>query len=172
MAHPDDLLGPGEHVVIDKHPHWRALFLPVVASVALALGGASLAGPVSALTWATTAWFVLAGVTAVLVAWLVVAPVLRWLTTHFVVTDRRVMCRIGVVRKARLNLPLELVHDVRFEQGALDRLLGCGTLVVESAADGPLEFDDIPAVAEVRAALGRVLDGGHLQEGRSTNGRA
>ncbi|GAA1277878.1 PH domain-containing protein [Saccharothrix xinjiangensis] len=172
MAHPDDLLEPGERVVIHKHPHWKALSVPVAVPAALAVGGTWLAGPVSVLSWSTTAWLVLTGIAAVLVAWLVVTPVLRWRTTHFIVTDRRLMCRIGVVKRARLNLPLELVRDVRFEQGAVDRVLGCGTLVIEADADEPLEFDDIPAVVEVRAALGRLLDGGHLQEGRSTNGRA
>jgi membrane protein YdbS with pleckstrin-like domain len=172
VAHPDDLLGPGERVVVRKHPHWKALSVPVAALAALAVGGTWLAGPVSDLPWAATAWLVLAGVAAALVAWLVVVPVLRWRTTNFVVTNRRVMCRVGVVRRARLNLPLEQVRDVRFEQGAVERLLGCGTLVIGSTADEPLEFDDIPAVAEVCAALGRVLDGEHLQEGRSTDGRA
>ncbi|QFZ23252.1 PH domain-containing protein [Saccharothrix syringae] len=177
MAHPDDLLGPGERVVIHKHPHWKALSAPVAVLLVVVLGGTWLAGPVSALSWAPTAWLVLAAVAAVLVAWLVVAPVLRWGTTHFIVTDERVMCRMGVFSRARLNLPLAMVRGVRFRQGAVDRLLGCGTLVVDPAdpvgpADGPLEFDDVPGVVEVRATLERVLGGAHRQEDRSTDGRA
>lgn len=161
MAHPDDLLEPGERVVIRKHPHWKALFVPVVVPVVLAVAGSWLVEPVSSLTWATTAWFVLAAVAAALVAWLVVAPVLRWCTTRFTVTTERLMCRVGVVRRARLNLPLDMVRGARFEQSGLDRLLGCGTLVVDSDAEEPLEFDDIPDVAAVHAVLCRELDGEH-----------
>jgi hypothetical protein len=43
---------------------------------------------------------------------------------------------------------------VSFRQGVIDRLFGCGTLVVESPGEqGRLEFDEIPEVRQVQGVL-------------------
>ncbi|MFI9007442.1 PH domain-containing protein [Actinosynnema sp. NPDC053489] len=175
MAYPDDLLSTGEHVVIHQHPHWKTLVGPVLALVVVVGGGAYLAVQVADLGWATVAWAVLAALVVVLLAWLTVAPLLRWRTTHFIVTSERVMYRIGVFRRTGLDIPLRRVNSVRFEHGPLDRVLGCGTLIIESASDEPLEFDDIGQVEKVHSALYREIDDdadGHRTEDRVTDGRA
>ncbi|MGM1060301.1 PH domain-containing protein [Saccharothrix sp. Mg75] len=176
MAYPDDLLSPSEHVVTHKHPHWKALLVPVVVLLVVLVGGTWLAVLAADLTWASTAWLVLAAVSVALLAWLVLAPVLRWRTTHLVVTTERVMWRMGVVRRVSLDLPLRRIDSVRFEQGVTDRLLGCGTLVIDSASDTPLELDDIPDVEAVNSLLQREIndnpDDDHQPEDRVSDGRA
>ena len=54
------------------------------------------------------------------------------------------MAREGVFKRTGLDIPLARINSVRFEHSLLDRVLGCGTLIIESASDEPLEFDDIP----------------------------
>jgi len=42
---------------------------------------------------------------------------------------------------------------VQFRQSLFERMFGVGTLVMESASDDPLEFEDIPGIEEVHALL-------------------
>lgn len=153
MAYPDDLLVEDEQVVVHRHPHWKMLLVPVVVLL-LVVGVASfLAALVSAQTWAPWAWLGLGAAGLALVGRFTVYPVVRWRTTHFVVTDRRVLVREGVFTRRGMDIPLKRISSVRFRQGLLERMLGAGTLVVESDSDESLEFDDIPGVRHVHAVL-------------------
>ena len=158
MAYPDDLLSSGEHVVIHKHPHWKMLIFPVFWLLVVVALGTYLAGLVGDQSWATIAWIALAVIGVVLILWLTLAPVVRWRTTHFIITSDRVMYREGVFKRTGLDIPLARVNSVRFEHSLMDRVLGCGTLIIESASDEPLEFDDIPSVEKVHTMLYREVN--------------
>ena len=158
MAYPDDLLSSGERVVIHKHPHWKMLLFPVFWLLVVVALGTYLAGLVEGQSWATIAWIVLTVIGVVLIMWLTVAPLVRWRTTHFIVTSDRVMAREGVFKRTGLDIPLSRISSVRFEHSLLDRMLGCGTLIIESASDEPLEFDDIPSVEKVHTMLYREVN--------------
>lgn len=153
MAYPDGLLAEGEVVVIHRHPHWKMLVLPVLTFLLIVAVGAFAAAVIRDQPWALTGWLVIAGAGLVLVLWLTVTPVVRWRTTHFVVTNRRVLVREGVLSRQGIDIPMSRIHSVRFRHTLLERLLGCGTLIIESASDEPLEFTDIPGVERVHAVL-------------------
>ena len=78
---------------------------------------------------------------------------IRWRTTHFVVTSRRVLVREGVLTRQGIDIPMARINSVQFRQNLFERLLGCGTLIIESASEEQLEFDDIPGVERVHALL-------------------
>lgn len=157
MAYPDELLSENEYVVIHKHPHWKMLVLPVLVLLATVGVGAYLASLVSDQSWHLIAWIVLAVIGAVLIVWFTVVPLIRWRTTHFVITSQRVLVREGVLSRSGIDIPLARVNSVQFRHTFFQRLLGCGTLVIESASDEPLEFDDIPQVERVHSLLYREL---------------
>ncbi|MFV0634945.1 PH domain-containing protein [Demequina sp.] len=157
MGYPRALLAPDEEIVVDRHPHWKALFWPIVVSV-LTIAGVSLLW-----WWLANSNFndglemglsIAAGVVfAVLIGWLAVAPWIRWRTTHFVITDRRVIFRTGVFTKTGIDIPMQRINTVQFRHGLIDRMFRTGTLIIESASDDPLEFEDIPDVEKVHALL-------------------
>lgn len=153
VAYPDDLLVPGEQIVMHKHPHWKMLVVPVAVLVVVVAVGAFLAVLVREQTWAHAAWVALAVLGVLVVLWRTVGPVLRWRTTHFVLTDRRVLVREGLFTRTGIDIPMTRINSVQFRHGLLDRVLGTGTLVIESASDEPLEFDDVPQVERVHALL-------------------
>lgn len=153
MAYPDDLLVSGEQVVVHARPHWKVLVLPVLAFLVTVGLGTYLAGLISDQSWATWGWLVLAAVGLALVGWLTVVPVAQWRTTHFVVTTRRVLVREGVISRHGIDLPMSRINSVRFHHTMIERLLGCGTLTIESASDEPLEFEDVPHVERVHGLL-------------------
>ncbi|MBT0568485.1 PH domain-containing protein [Williamsia sp. CHRR-6] len=157
MGYPENILADGEHVVLHKHPHWKALVVPtLIFLVATALAGVG-AGYVVGSDLGQTTKVVLGSVIAAL--WLVISvwffgrPLISWRTTHFVLTDRRVTFRNGIMTRSGIDIPLQRINSVEFRHGLVDRMLRTGTLIIESASDDPLSFDDIPQVEKVHALL-------------------
>lgn len=157
MGYPDNLLADDEHVVLHRHPHWKRLVLPVLALLLSTALAAFLAAVVSRTGWQPTARTVVSAVIGaiwlLLVIWLTVRPFFAWLTTHFVITDRRVMYRHGVLNRAGIDIPLARINSVEFTHRLRDRMVRTGTLIIESASQDPLEFHDIPQVEQVHSLL-------------------
>jgi uncharacterized membrane protein YdbT with pleckstrin-like domain len=155
----DDSLSEGEHFVLRLHPHWktimRPLFLLLVIIVAVAVllvilpSGHNLALARIAI-----------GAVAVLAAiiWCAV-PLLRWRTTTYELTTRRLRLRRGILSRQGRDFPLIRISDVSFSHGFIDRMLGCGRLVVESAGEhGQLVLNEIPEVERVQATLFQLVE--------------
>lgn len=161
MGYPQDVLTDDETVVVHQHPHVKALLAPGLTLVVVT----ALAG--WGLTWSTgdsvsdgtaTAVGIAAGaVWLAALVWFLVKLV-SWRTTHFVITDRRVMFRQGVITRSGIDIPVLRINSVQFRHGLVDRILRTGTLIIESASDDPLEFEDIPRVEKVHALLYARLD--------------
>jgi uncharacterized membrane protein YdbT with pleckstrin-like domain len=155
---PESSLADGEQPVLLLHPHWKTLIRPVLVAVlvvAIALVAEVIpSGSGQAVTRAAI------GVVAVVfvMAWLIV-PVLRWRTTTYELTTKRLRTRFGILTRKGRDIPLTRINDVSFEKGLLDRLLGAGRLVVESAGEhGQIVLRDIPHVADVQATLFRLVE--------------
>ena len=153
MPYPDGLLRGDERVVVHKHPHWKMLVLPVLAFLIIVGLGCYAAGWITGQPWRLYGWIALAVLGGLGVLWLTVTPLLRWRTTHFVLTTRRVLVREGILSRRGIDIPINRINSVQFRHSFIDRILGCGTLIVESASDEPLEFDDIPQVERVHSLL-------------------
>jgi uncharacterized membrane protein YdbT with pleckstrin-like domain len=140
MPFPRRLLIEGEELVLDRRPHWIALVGPALVAIV----GLIVAAWVSS----TTAFDGLVWLPwVVYVVVLLVYPLPRlisWLTSNFAVTSDRVIHREGFIAKRSMEIPLEAINDVRFDQGIIDRMLGAGTLVIQSASEqGRQVFDNI-----------------------------
>lgn len=158
MAIDSKLLNDGEDVVVSTRTHAKALILPgivlvvslVVAVTATVLVGAGLAGTI--LTWVV--WLA----AAALIIWLAVLPAIRWWTTSYTFTTRRFIMRTGFVAREGRTIPLNRISGVDFEMGVIDRMFGCGTLVVNDAsANGMVRVHDIPEVEKVQLAIAEEL---------------
>ena len=156
MGYPEDALAGDEQLLLHRHPHWKMLFWPAVIFV-LGSGLAGLGLGIAGRTLDGTARLVtLVGIGVlwlVLVAWVCLPPLMRWRTTHFIVTDRRVLIRHGVFTHTGIDIPMNRISSVQFRHGLFDRMLGTGTLIIGSASEDPLEFDDIPKVQRVHSML-------------------
>ncbi len=125
---------------------------PVVAFL-----GAWLVALTRPTPWAVTVLVAAIVVGLGLVGWFSVAPVLRWRATHFVVTDRRILVREGVLSRTGVAVVGASITAVRTTRTVAERLLGCGTLVV--AVDDtrePWQFDGIGRVDRVAAEVERM----------------
>lgn len=88
-----------------------------------------------------------------------VAPFLRWISSTYTFTDRRIITRRGIITKSGHDLPLTRIVNVAYERGVLDRMLGCGTLILTTAADQPVTLEDIPDVERVHVMMTELLFG-------------
>jgi uncharacterized membrane protein YdbT with pleckstrin-like domain len=155
----DRSLAVGEMSVKILHPHWKTLAVPVLLAfviVAVLLVGEVL---IPASNAAAIERLVLAVVAIALFMWWLMYPILAWRTTAYELTTRRLRLRNGILTRNGRDIPLSRITDVSFRKGLLDRLLGSGTLVVESAGEhGELTLTEIPHVERVSALLFQLVE--------------
>ncbi len=147
-------LAEGEEVVLRLHPHWKTVLRPVLilAATIVALLAALIFLPAGHQT--AIARLALGAVALMIILVWVVVPLLRWRTTSYELTNRRLRLRAGILTRSGRDFPLAKISDVSFAQGVLDRVLGCGRLIVESPGEnGQLVLTEIPQVQGVQSAL-------------------
>jgi uncharacterized membrane protein YdbT with pleckstrin-like domain len=155
VAFPDESLSPGEEVKLHLHPHWIVMFWPTFWTV-VTFGSVIFAALTLTFTAGQTnlAFIAIFVVAIVLWLWLAFAPFVVWRSTHYVFTTKQVLFREGIIKREERGIPLAKVNDVKSTQNLLERLLGCGTLTVESAGEkGQSVLDDIPQVVKVMNTL-------------------
>jgi uncharacterized membrane protein YdbT with pleckstrin-like domain len=170
VAYPGRLLNDNETVSVDLHPHWWFLAGPT-----LAIGAAIVAGVVTLVyteadsTVRTVAgWATLVAIAASAI-WLLVRYG-RWLTTHFVITNRRVIFRTGLLAKRGIEIPIDRVNTVHFSQGVWERIVGVGDLLIESGGEtGQQRFTDIRQPDRVQRVLHAEMESRELR-GRGADG--
>jgi uncharacterized membrane protein YdbT with pleckstrin-like domain len=92
------------------------------------------------------------------IIWFIV-PLLRWRTTSYELTTRRLRLRSGIISRSGRDFPLIRISDVSFSHDLIDRILGCGKLTVESAGEhGQLILTNIPHVQRVQSTLFQLVE--------------
>jgi uncharacterized membrane protein YdbT with pleckstrin-like domain len=172
MPWPEDTLTDDETIISTFRPHWKLLFVPIGWFLLLSIGIGLI------LTWfslGSFGWLIFA-VYIGLAIWLVVQPVLTWWTSLYVLTTERLMTRNGLVSKSGIEIPLENITNVNFSQSMIERMIGAGDLLVESAGtSGQSRFKDIPHPDIFQTELYRAreertlfLSGRHTQASQTT----
>lgn len=160
MGYPQRLLANDEKIEFETRPHWRALLVPAIVLIATVFLGASL------YFWIDTAWFggtwlrwaVLGLGVLILILWALV-PFLRWLTTEYVFTDRRIIVRSGIISRQGRDMPLAKINDVSFQVPPVGRILNYGRLVIQSAGENTgLTIDDVPDVEDIQRDVYRLIE--------------
>jgi uncharacterized membrane protein YdbT with pleckstrin-like domain len=138
MPFPRQLLNRDEEIVLDVHPHWLFFTEPALASLGLLV--VVIIAAASGISWLAYLALIGLALTLIWALWRLVT----WRTMHFVITNDRLIYRSGVFAKRGIQIPLERVNNVNFKQGILERIVGAGDLLVESAGeDGQQRFTDV-----------------------------
>jgi uncharacterized membrane protein YdbT with pleckstrin-like domain len=158
VAFPKKLLNAGEQLHVDLRPHWwyfsrnaatllLSIVLLVVARTQMEDGNGRDA-----------VVLVLAVLTVLSLVWFV-ARYLKWMTTNFAVTSERVIFRQGVIAKKGIEIPLDRVNTIFFNQGIFERMIGAGDLTIESAGSkGSENFTDIRRPSKVQNEIYRLME--------------
>jgi membrane protein YdbS with pleckstrin-like domain len=148
------LLNEGETVVVDTRTHVKALILPLLVLVVLLAIGTYAQVRVDQGAVTLGIWVVL----GVLAVWFVLRPVVTWATATYTFTDRRLITRSGVIVRRGHDMPLARISDIAYEFGPIDRMLGCGTLLISDASThGTIRLHDIPEVEETQRKVNQML---------------
>lgn len=155
MGFPQRLLADDEKLVLVLRRHVKVLFVPFVIFVGVAvLIGLSVLIPGQ--PWPLVVIGALGLV--VLIRW-TFWPLVVWANTTYAITTRRLIIRTGVLNRSGHDMPLSRLNDVSFSHNIVERMLGCGTLIVESAGEqGQLKLEDVPKVELVQHTLHRLSD--------------
>ncbi|RRR97569.1 PH domain-containing protein [Glycomyces terrestris] len=156
VGYPDDQLARGEVVKLHTHPHWKEGVAPILWFVVFLAIGAIAITYTTQLDWDGKIWLVLAEVviTLALLVWLSVIPWIRWRSTHYVITDQRIMWREGLVTRESRHIPLARVNTVSYTQNVWERIFGFGDMNIDSASDdGEINLVDVPRVDKTKALL-------------------
>ena len=158
VAISQKLLNDGETVVVSTRTHVKALIGPLLVLVLFLAVGTAVQiwvdqGVVSLVVWV---------VMLVGIIWYVLRPLVEWLTASYTITDRRLITRHGVLTRRGHDIPLGRISDVSYELGLVDRMFGCGTLVISDASThGQVQLPDIPDVERTQRKINELLHGMH-----------
>ena len=139
--YPPKLINEGETLVLDLKPHWWFFWKHIVAG-AVVLIVVVLWSSTIGLDNSFSKYFVAIGI--LVYAGFVVEKYFAWTYTHFVLTDRRVISRSGIVSKRGTEIPLDRINNIDFHQRIWERVIGAGDLDIESAGkDGQSHFENV-----------------------------
>ena len=175
MAYPEKVLNADEKVVEHLHPHWITLVPAtlwfLVLCAATGFGVAEIYNNMDSGTGRTVLVIAIFAVAFILLCWLSFAPWIRWRTTHYVFTSHRVLIRRGVFRRSGRDIALPRISDVGFSQSLWDRMVGAGTLTIESAGEqGQEVLLNVPRSDDQQQLLNRLIEQDHDRRQRGAYG--
>lgn len=156
MKFSDKLLGQNEHVILHMRTHIKEIIPNIGATIVLIIV-AVLAYVYLPEDWRPGSTVAIVAVAVTLFLVIMVWPWINWLTSTYTVTNRRIITRKGVFTKTGHDIPLTRISNVAYERSVLDRMLGCGSLVLQTSASDPLLLDDVPDVETVHVTLTDLL---------------
>ncbi|MFM2353344.1 MAG: hypothetical protein RLZZ608_750 [Actinomycetota bacterium] len=143
-----------ERAIARLRPHARALTWPAIALIVVVGVGTYAALAFDELWQSLT---VLAGaITAATLFW--VLPLLRWLSTQYLITTRRVVLRSGLFVRTRHEVLLSRSYDVTVRQAGLQPAFRSGDVLITTGADRPVVLRDVPHADLVQRVLGDVME--------------
>lgn len=154
--------------MLQLHPHGKTMVRPAIVLVLILVAAIVAIFLISGKGTSFLPLRAAIGVAALIAAmtWFGV-PFLRWRTTIYEVTTRRLRLREGIVSRSGRDFPLNRISDVSFSQGILDRVFGCGRLIVESPGEnGQLVLTQIPDVKRVQSVLFQLVNDEAARTGR------
>jgi uncharacterized membrane protein YdbT with pleckstrin-like domain len=138
MSWIESNLLPGEKVVIETKPFWGPAYASIIR------------------------WLLVIGLIGYLADHGIAYPLLlfplvtflRYKKTEYILTDRRVIRKSGVLSVSTDEIPLDKVTNVRFGQEMSGRFSDSGDLLIESSArDGQLLFKNTNNIREFKAGI-------------------
>ncbi|HET6831821.1 MAG TPA: PH domain-containing protein [Solirubrobacterales bacterium] len=145
-------LGPGEQVVFEGHPSWRAilgfyikgiLIVAVIAALVALIGGGSDALLITLIVIVGAALVVLIGF-------------LRRVSTRYTITTRRLNIKHGIISRDVQETKIERVQDVNYRQSLYQRIMQIGDVDFDTAAQNAESDFVFAGVADPEDVVHRV----------------
>lgn len=154
-------LSPGERIIFQGHPSWRAILGFYLKGILIA----ALAGAICKLFGASGGTVFL--VVLAIVALTVLIGFFKRVSTTYTITDRRLNIRRGIVSREVQETRLERVQNVNYKQSIYQRAMQIGDVDFDTAAGDDYNFvfygvaDPGEVVHRVDQATGTGAAGSH-----------
>jgi uncharacterized membrane protein YdbT with pleckstrin-like domain len=146
MSYLDDHLLAGERIVYRARVHWT-IFATSIVVIALGIGLAIVLGVYQPEYWYAGA--ALAGVGLLLA----IGPAIRYASSEFAVTDKRVVAKLGFIERESLETLLSKIEAIGVDQGIVGRMLGYGTITITGTGGTEESFPRIADPLEFRREI-------------------
>jgi uncharacterized membrane protein YdbT with pleckstrin-like domain len=154
-------LSPGEQVIFEGHPSWRAILGFYLKGILLA----AVVGAIARLFDVSSATVFL--IVLVIVGLTVLAGFVKRVATTYTITNRRLNIKRGIVSREIQETRLERVQNVNYRQSVFQRVVQIGDVDFDTAATDDYNFvfagvaDPGDVVHSVDQATGASAAGGH-----------
>ncbi len=153
-------LSPGEQVIFEGHPSWRAILGFYLKGVVVA----AILGVIAKLVDGNASAFV---VILVVIALTVLIGFIKRVATTYTITDRRLNIKRGIISREIQETRLERVQNVNYRQSVYQRVMQIGDVDFDTAATDDYNFvfvgvaDPGDVVHRVDQATGATAAGTH-----------
>ena len=89
---------------------------------------------------------------------IIVYPILVWRNLFYVLTEKRVIIRKGIIGIDFDILKLELIQQINVNVGIIDRAYGTGSLIIQAMGVQPLIIENVKNPLMVREKLEKLLE--------------
>jgi len=147
MGFIENNLMVGERIMGQARLHWIVYFWP--AAIAIISLGAPFVGMIGSGTLSLSL-AVVAPLGLIVAAIWGLSAFINMKTSEFAVTDKRVLMKIGWIRRHSLEIFLEKVEGIQVDQGIIGRIFGYGSIIVSGTGGMKDPFHRIAAPLEFR----------------------
>jgi uncharacterized membrane protein YdbT with pleckstrin-like domain len=138
MGYVESNLLPNEQITYRASLHWIIYALPAVVFVIAILVGLGGGGWIGGLAIAAIGFV------------LFLPPWIKAASSEFAITNKRVLIKVGLIRRHSLELLLQKVEGIGVDQSILGRILGYGTITVSGVGGTKEAFTMISRPLEFR----------------------
>jgi uncharacterized membrane protein YdbT with pleckstrin-like domain len=137
-------LQPGEKVIYQGHPSWRAILGYYLKGVLAALVIAVVVKLVDSTGLAVLVFAVLVGLT-------VLAGFIKRVATVYTITDHRLNIKRGIIARKVQETRIQRVQNVNYSQGVYERVMQVGSVDFDTAGtdDSNFVFEGVAEPGEV-----------------------
>jgi uncharacterized membrane protein YdbT with pleckstrin-like domain len=127
-------LSPGEQVIFEGHPSWRAILGFYLKGIVIA----AIIGAIAKVVGAASATVFL--IVLVLIAITVLVGFIKRVATTYTITNRRLNIKRGIISREIQETRLERVQNVNYRQTVYQRLMQIGDVDFDTAASDDYNF--------------------------------
>jgi uncharacterized membrane protein YdbT with pleckstrin-like domain len=133
-------LSPGEQVMFEGHPSWRAILDFYFKGLLVVLVAAAIAAGITTVAAKDSRTSTVVIVAVVGVALVILIGFIKRVTTHYTITNKRLRIQRGIISREIQETRLERVQNVNFTQGVFQRMLQIGDVDFDTAAGDDYNF--------------------------------
>lgn len=157
-------LSPGEQVIFQGHPSWRAVLGFYLQWAVISVVIAGIVAIVTGIVDDGINWFLVGVVLVAGIVLTVLGGFLKRITTTYTITDRRLNIKRGIIARKVQETRIQRVQNVNYNQGVYERIVQIGDVDFDTAGTDDSNFV-FAGVAQPEQVVEQVDQATHIVTG-------